>query len=789
MSDQIAPESLLSHSDFIRRLAWRLLRDEHQVEDVVQDTFVAAIERPPPDESGVRSWLGVVTRNLALKKRRSDTRRRKREETVAARTVRVPTAQTILEREAVRQRVVTAVLELDEPYRSVVLLRFFESLPPRDIARSLDVPVETVRTRLKRACAQLRERLHAEDGENRGAWVAMLLPLARGAPFQGLEGLPETAGPATTGAATMSSTATGLGVMKLLLGAALVAVAGGGIWWMAQPADDGGAAAPPVVAEEPAAPDEDEPERERVRPQSLDGAASDTESDEGDALPAGMVAGVLVDESGAPFANKYVWIAGEDDVVGEGERDREPWHGREAETDEEGRFRVELDVPRRVRVSAGRSPEVQPLEREAKWITPPADDLRVVARRMPVGTLTVRVDDPAAGESLAGFICRVDVRGDDLHIRAEDEVATQVLRMQAGESTLSVTVTLVEPALSVAPSQEIALLPGKQSLITFEMPDRAEISGRVVDANGNAVTEACVFFGDQFRARRNWSRNVHPEDAPDAVYTDADGRFTVRGDSTQVTAFHASHGVVTAAIDDAGTLTLPAPGKITGRVVDLEGNVLAGKRLHLDRRDKWSVETDAQGRFTFETALGGVRWISLPKPMRHLVGVRVDAGQTADVDISGWLAETNIQLTSNGAPTNLGFGGVVLGLDRVFTLHEFEYDEGRTRIGRILPGRYLFLSRSGHMATVNVNGPDVTADVGTATLTVQAEPGTRIYVIPAGSPEQVRLFAPHNAREIPESGELSWGPLRAGSYAIGVPRRGIQKTVEVTDAGTAATLE
>ena len=40
------------------------------------------------------------------------------------------------------------------------------------------------------------------------------------------------------------------------------------------------------------------------------------------------------------------------------------------------------------------------------------------------------------------------------------------------------TVALIEPALDITPSQEVALLPGQQTLVTFEMPDRAEISLR-----------------------------------------------------------------------------------------------------------------------------------------------------------------------------------------------------------------------------------------------------------------------------------------------------------------------
>src|SRR5436190_1898691 len=76
-------------------------------------------------------------------------------------------------------RVVAAVLALEEPYRECVLLRYFEELSPRAIAARQRVPLETARTRLKRALELLRARLDREYGGERGAWGAALAPFAR----------------------------------------------------------------------------------------------------------------------------------------------------------------------------------------------------------------------------------------------------------------------------------------------------------------------------------------------------------------------------------------------------------------------------------------------------------------------------------------------------------------------------------------------------------------------------------------------------------------------------------
>jgi RNA polymerase sigma-70 factor (ECF subfamily) len=171
------PESLLAHRDFVRALARSLLSDEDRAEDVAQETCLAALERPPRRGGRIRPWLATVARNLARNFLRSESRRAVRERR-AARPESVPSTEEVFEREAARRRVVEAVVLLEEPYRAAILLRYYEGLPPREIARRLDLPVETVRTRVKRGLQALREALDARHGGSRANWVSTLLPLA-----------------------------------------------------------------------------------------------------------------------------------------------------------------------------------------------------------------------------------------------------------------------------------------------------------------------------------------------------------------------------------------------------------------------------------------------------------------------------------------------------------------------------------------------------------------------------------------------------------------------------------
>ena len=50
-------ERLLQHEGWVRALARSLVEDEHRVDDVVQKTWLAALERPPRKEGAVRAWL------------------------------------------------------------------------------------------------------------------------------------------------------------------------------------------------------------------------------------------------------------------------------------------------------------------------------------------------------------------------------------------------------------------------------------------------------------------------------------------------------------------------------------------------------------------------------------------------------------------------------------------------------------------------------------------------------------------------------------------------------------
>ncbi len=174
--DPTSADEQLAQAAWVRRLAQSILRERSLAEDAAQESALAALKHGPFDTHVEASWLATTVRRLAARIRRAEERRSTRER-VAARDEALPSTAELVERAEAHRALVAAVLALDEPYRSTILLRYVEDLPPRAIARRAGVPVATVKTRLARGLERLRRALEREYGDAR-AWLGLLVPLA-----------------------------------------------------------------------------------------------------------------------------------------------------------------------------------------------------------------------------------------------------------------------------------------------------------------------------------------------------------------------------------------------------------------------------------------------------------------------------------------------------------------------------------------------------------------------------------------------------------------------------------
>ncbi|MCZ6598296.1 MAG: RNA polymerase sigma factor, partial [Planctomycetota bacterium] len=173
----IDDETLRRHGASLRTLARSLVGDDQRAEDIVQEAWLTAVERPPRKRAALFTWLSRVVRNLAFSSLSRERQRGERERAAA----RAETVEDVRETELGfehQERLVRALRSLREPYRTTIHLRYYRELSPGEIAVRQGVSLETVRTRLRRGLALLREKLDAAYGD-RDAWHAGLLALVR----------------------------------------------------------------------------------------------------------------------------------------------------------------------------------------------------------------------------------------------------------------------------------------------------------------------------------------------------------------------------------------------------------------------------------------------------------------------------------------------------------------------------------------------------------------------------------------------------------------------------------
>ncbi|HEU5262071.1 MAG TPA: sigma-70 family RNA polymerase sigma factor [Gemmatimonadales bacterium] len=158
----------LVHLDSLYRVALRLTNNPSEADDLVQETMLKAYRAWHQFQPGTnaKGWLLTILRHAFINEYR---RRTRHPETVDLDTIEPYSVFEELQDEdpqgtffdrIVDDQVLRAIDELPEQFRETVVLSDVEGLSYEEIARMLDVPVGTVKSRLFRARRLLQRRLY-----------------------------------------------------------------------------------------------------------------------------------------------------------------------------------------------------------------------------------------------------------------------------------------------------------------------------------------------------------------------------------------------------------------------------------------------------------------------------------------------------------------------------------------------------------------------------------------------------------------------------------------------------
>jgi RNA polymerase sigma-70 factor (ECF subfamily) len=152
------------HNQRLYRTARAILRDTNEAEDVMQDAYVRAYEHLAEFEGRARfsTWLTRIAANEAMAR----ARRRKRFDSLEQQesfmsTPSGPNPEQQASDMEMRSVLETAIENLPDDFRSVFVLRAVEGMSGAEVAESLGIQEETVKTRLHRARGRLQEMLVA----------------------------------------------------------------------------------------------------------------------------------------------------------------------------------------------------------------------------------------------------------------------------------------------------------------------------------------------------------------------------------------------------------------------------------------------------------------------------------------------------------------------------------------------------------------------------------------------------------------------------------------------------
>lgn len=668
------PDRLLEHVQWVRSLAFHLVHDDARADDLTQETLLAALEAPP--KGNVRAWMAKVLRYRRSTQHRADSRRLRREQT-AATPESLPSTSDVMERAELQRNLVEAVFSLRDPFRTTIVLRYFEGLDSDAIARQQRVSPATVRSRLKRGRDLLREKLDADFGDRR-TWSLAMLPLFTSRPDSITTAAASAAGSSTlTGALAGGVILMSAKTMTAAAVAAIVIACGAMMFYSLEDtgtnshekpsagpvAQSGEVDAPssPVAADEaPSSPND-------LAAAEAEEAPAPTITEE---TALGSIRGTISDETGAPISEVVLHAVKLTNDLPDMELpfqieipidppDLSDPENR-AETDSAGEYEITGLAPGKYSVVArgsGFRQHVQPrVEVEEKQ---PADVSFMLAEGFSIEGLVLdpsgrpvpdaKVTSSAGGLFLGDMGISLSLGGSGSKTGAVETTTDSRGRFRL-EGLGSGNQNLTAVHKDWAPGSQKDVASGSKD-VEITLPRGGSIAGRVIGPNGEPIKGAEV---SPFRFLR---ASTTPS------ITDAEGRFLLSG-------LRAGRRPLTAQADGFPSVTerfmvvageaveveivLEAGVQVTGVIVDPDGATVAGASV------------------SFTPAGHGLAHMALPNPLTGGSNAETKTDEEGRFQVSGLKADTeyeghvehprfmNTTIESFISEQNLDLGTVVL---------------------------------------------------------------------------------------------------------------------------------
>ena len=160
------------HGGAVFALAKRVAQDQAQAEEVTQDVFLRLWQQPErfdPSRGSLRSFLLVQARRRAVDHLRQDGARRQRHEREARLSARgEPSVEEDAWDQAMAERVRGAFSALEPGERQAIELAYFGGHTYREVARMLNQPEGTVKSRIRSGLRRMQHDLAGWSGEAGG---------------------------------------------------------------------------------------------------------------------------------------------------------------------------------------------------------------------------------------------------------------------------------------------------------------------------------------------------------------------------------------------------------------------------------------------------------------------------------------------------------------------------------------------------------------------------------------------------------------------------------------------